>query len=474
MDTELWFKIFENKGTVTSYILLMILLSCMMFSKIETDRQNIRIKIAIIYILSYILVFFNVADIKAILIILFIITFVILEFVFIDDFKRKIMKKRKYFILDYIYQIIFEYKILYLVISLLLLSVFLQNVIKFILVKLFICNFAILKIPIIKNCYSLLLPTIPTLILLIIQNMSLLKNCYMIIMPLISILFLINGIIKIINNEFETKTFEEIFKDMEGLKPFAGFGRNAKLIDCCNILTFKEDRSFFYREESYNWLSISFIKYRLNRMYISCKKYHIKKENIITKQINKIITFIYFIGRISYISIKYFKKILIIFRDMIKKRKKITNYLRGYSTIEMQLIRTLAVKDGYTTHTYQRKIYEFVYSTIFFDSLKNYYRYHEYNNLYEFKYYIIYLYIMIAPIRINGKNYDNIRKLYNKEELNKITIEEFYIWTFGLSHGSIGPYLLESILLEAFNIDRKKLSNLICKFMEETEKEKIL
>lgn len=449
MDSDLWLKIFESNGTITSYVLLIILLSCMMFTKIEIDSQNIRIKISIMYILSYLLVFFNVADIKAILIILFIITFVFLEFVFIDDFKRKIMKKRTYFILDYIYQIIFEYKVGYLLISFLLISSSLKHFIRFILTKLHIFYFITKYIPI-------------------------LKTCYIVLVPLISILLLIKAIIQIINNEFETKTFEEIFKDMEGLKPFAGFGRNAKLIDCCNILTFKEDRSFFYREESYNWLSISFIKYRLKRMYISCKKYHIKKENIITKQINKIITFIYFIGRISYISIKYFKKLLIIFRDMIKKRKKITNYLRGYSTIEMQLIRTLAVKDGYTTHTYQRKIYEFAYSTIFFDSLKNYYRYHEYNNLYEFKYYIIYLYIMIAPIRINGKNYDNIRKLYNKEELNKITIEEFYIWTFGLSYGYIGPYLLESILLEAFNIDRKKLSNLICKFMEETEKEKIL
>lgn len=449
MDSDLWLKIFESNGTITSYILLMILLSCMMFTKIEIDRQNIRIKIAIMYILSYLLVFFNVADIKAILIILFIISFVFLEFVFIDDFKRKIMKKRTYFILDYIYQIIFEYKVGYLLISFLLISSLLKCFIRFILTKLHI-------------------------FCLITEYIPILKTCYIALVPLISILLLIKTIIQIINNEFETKSFEEIFNDIEKIKPFSGFGRNAKLIDCCNILTFKEDRSFFYREESYNWLSISFIKYRLNRMYISCKKYHIKKENIITKQINKIITFIYFIGRISYISIKYFKKLLIIFRDMIKKRKKITNYLRGYSTIEMQLIRTLAVKDGYTTHTYQRKIYEFIYSTIFFDSLKNYYRYHEYNNLYEFKYYIIYLYIMIAPIRINGKNYDNIRKLYNKEELNKITIEEFYIWTFGLSYGFIGPYLLESILLEAFNIDRKKLSNLICKFMEETEKEKIL
>ena len=107
MDSDLWLKIFESNGTITSYILLMILLSCMMFTKIEIDRQNIRIKIAIMYILSYLLVFFNVADIKAILIILFIISFVFLEFVFIDDFKRKIMKKRTYFILDYIYQIIF-------------------------------------------------------------------------------------------------------------------------------------------------------------------------------------------------------------------------------------------------------------------------------------------------------------------------------------------------------------------------------
>lgn len=449
MDSELWLKIFESNGTVTSYVLLIILLSCMMFTKIEIDRQNIRIKIAITYILLYLLVFFNAADIKTILIILFIISFVFLEFVFIDDFKRKIMKKRIYFILDYIYQIIFEYKVGYLVISLLLISSSLKCFIKFILIKLHIFFFIIEYIPILKICYT-------------------------IFVPLISILLLIKAIIQIINNEFETKTFEEIFNDIEKIKPFSGFGRNSTLIDYCEILTFKEDKSYFYRKESYNWISLSFIKYRLERMYNSCMKYHFKGNNPIIKGVNKIITFFYYLIRMTHILIKYSKRIIKILYNAFINRKKITNYMRGYSTIEMQLIRTLAVKDGYTTHTYQRKIYEFIYSTVFFDSLKSYYNYHEYNNLHEFKYYVIYLYIMIAPVRINGTQYNNIKELYNKKQLNDITIEEFYIWTFGLSYGWIGPYLLESILIEAFKIDRKKLSNLINKFTEETEKKKIL
>ena len=449
MDSELWLKIFESNGTITSYVLLIILLSCMMFTKIEIDRQNIRIKISIMYILLYILVFFNVADIKAILIILFIITFVFLEFVFIDDFKRKIMKKRTYFILDYIYQIIFEYKVGYLLISFLLISSLLKCSIRFILTKLHIFYY-------------------------IAEHISILKTCYRVTVPLVSSLLLIKAIIQIINNEFETKSFEEIFIDMNKIKPFSGFGRNSTLIDYCNILTYKEDRSYFYRKESYNWISLSFIKYRLERMYNSCMKYHIKGKNLIIKGVNKIITFFYYLIRITHISIKYSKRIIKILYNAFANRKKITNYMRGYSTIEMQLIRTLAVKDGYTTHTYQRKIYEFIYSTIFFDSLKKYYDYHEYNNLYEFKYYIIYLYIMIAPVRINGIQYKNIKELYNKKQLNDITIEEFYIWTFGLSYGWIGPYLLESVLIEAFKIDRKKLSNLINKFAEEAEKNKIL
>lgn len=444
MDSELWLKIFEGNGTITSYILFVFLLSFIMFAKIETDKQNIQIKIAIIYILSYLLVFFNTADIKSILIILIISSFIFLEFVFIDNFKRKIMKKRLYFVLDYIYQIVFEYKIAYVLISFLLISSIWKVLIKTVLIKLHLF------------CY-------------ITEHIPIIKSCYLVFIPALSIMFLTKGIIKIINNEFETKSFEEIFSDMKKIRHFSNFEKNSVLKEYCKILTYKEDKSFFYREESYNWISFSFIKYRLARMYYGSKKYHLKGKTFIIKKFNKVITIIYYLAKINYVVIKCLKKLFSIIFNVLKKRKKITAYIRGYSTIEMQLIRTIAVKDGYATHIYQRKIYEIIYSTIFFNSLKDYYKYHEYSNLQEYKYYIIYLYIMIAPVKINGIMYENISKLYGKNKLNDITIEEFYIWTLGLSHGWIGPYLLESIYIESFGINRKKLADLIEKFDKKKE-----
>ena len=433
MDSELWLKIFEGKGTIVSYGLLILLLSCIMFTKIETSRENMRIKIAILYILSYVLVLFNAVDIKVISLILTVMTFIFLEFVFIDDFKRKIMKKKKYFILDYIYQIIFEYKVLYLVISLFTISAFLKGFIMFILIKLHLISVEI-------------------------------KSFYPIITTFLSALILGNGIIKMLNNEFETLDFEKINNKIGEIKKFEGFSSNPKLREFSKLLTYKEDKSFFEREDAYNWLSISFIKYRLRRMYINCQKHHIKEKGRISKIVNKLITFFYYEMKFAHIIIHCFKRILKAAYNKFKNKKKLSDYLPGHSTIEMQLIRTLAVVDGYESHVYQRKLYEIIYSAIFFNSLKDYYKYNWYDNLREFKHYIIYLYIMVAPIRINGVDYSNIKELYKKKQLNNITMEEFYIWELGLSHIPIKPYILESIYIENFGIDRKKLLVLIKRF----------
>ena len=434
MDSELWLKIFEGKGTIVSYGLLILLLSCIMFTKIETSRENMRIKIAILYILSYVLVLFNAVDIKAMFLVLLIMLFVFLEFVLIDNFKRKFMKlKKKFLVLDYIYQIIFEYKILYFLLALFSVSSILKSIIMFVLIKL--------------NLISVWL-----------------KNCYPSITTIISLLILGNGIIKMLNNEFETIEFEKINEKIKNVKEFNGFSANPKLKDFSELLTYKEDKSFFERNESYNWFSVQFIKYRLRRMYISCKKHHIKEKGWITKAINKLITFFYYEMKFAHIIVYYAKRLLKAVYNKFKNKKKLSDYLPGHSTIEMQLLRTLAVVDGYDSHVYQRKFYEIIYSYIFFNSLKEYYEDNLYENMHEFKYYIIYIYIMVAPIKINGVFYDNIRELYKKQKLNSITMEEFYIWELGLSHVPIKPWLLESIYIDIFGIDRKKLSALIQKF----------
>ena len=433
---EMFIKLSEdNDFSIRKCILLFLFSACIMLAKLEIDNENIRIKTSILYVIFYLLILFKSFSVKYILIIFLIITFIFLEFVFSDSFKRKIIKNPFYFVLDYIYQIIFEYKVLYFFISLFLISDWLKNITKvfLILIKIY---------PKINNLYPL----------------------YSIIIYFLSILILGIGIIKMLNNEFKTLNFEEIKNKIEKIMPFAGFGTNAKLCDFANILSYKEDRSFFKRKNSYNWISLSFIFYRLKRMYINSTKYFAFENNSIGKIYNIIVTILYYIFKFIEFIYNIIKKTILITYNVIIKHKNIRRYMRGYSTIEMQLIRTIALEDGYINHIIQRKAYEIIYSKLFFSSLKKFYMYHRYSNTDDYKYYLIYLYIRVAPIKMNNIRYKNILDLYKKKTVNDITEEEFFIWTYGLSFSPINYDILKSKNIKMFNINKEKLKKLIEKF----------
>ena len=447
---DLFFKAFEkNNNLPQKYLIVFLLLSCVMLTKFEIDRENIRLKTCIMYIMLFIMAIFKIFSTTSILLILLIITFIFYEFVFADKFKRRTMRNPLHFILDYIYQILFEYKVLFFISSLFLLtSFFKKNLINI---------FKLLKI------YPFL-----------INNFNNLNKIYSTGILIIGIFILLIGITKIINNEFETSDFEEIFKKMEKIIPFAGFGPNQKLVDYANILTYKEDKSFFIRKNSYNWISISFILYRLKRLYINSKNFFLFDNTFIGNIFNRFITITYYMLKILEFILKTIRRLMQIIYNVLIKRKNLKEYLRGYSTIEMQLIRTLSVKSGYMRQYIQRKAYEFIYSKIFFECLKKNYRYYIYDNLEYYKYYLIYIYMRIAPVKINNIMYENILELYNKKRINDITPEEFFIWTYGLSFNEINYDMLHSKSINTFNINTTKLKKLIQKYMDKSKKEEIL
>lgn len=104
------------------------------------------------------------------------------------------------------------------------------------------------------------------------------------------------------------------------------------------ILTEIEDKLYFKRKNSYNFLSLEFAKYRILRFRTYIKHYHGKEK----------------IKRVMYAAEHY---------------AAITKHVRGYSTIEMQLIRNIGLPTGYNC-VVRRKVFEFVYTKIFFCSLK--------------------------------------------------------------------------------------------------------
>lgn len=444
--SELFIKMFEKDVDLPKkYILIFLLLSCIMFTKIEIDKENIRIKTCIIYVILFILLIFGIFSTIGIYIILAVITFVFYEIIFSDKFKKKTMRNPFHYLFDYMYQMIFEYKVIYFLISVFLFTVYCKKLIKNTLI--------FLKI------YPLL-----------ISNLNITQDTYRYGVLIISSIILFIGIVKILNNDFKTLNFEEIKDKMEKLKPYYQFCSDKKLYEFGSMLIDKEDKSFFARRKSYNWISVSFIWYKLKKIYRSSKELFPFKNNLLGKIFSNFTTILYYIFKILELIARVICKIIKLIYIITFKRKKIKESLRGYSTIEMQLIRTLAVESGYITKYTQRKAYEFVYSRIFFNCLRKNYEYYRYDNLDDFKYYLMYIYILVAPIKINGVMYKNILELYKKDKIEDITNEEFLIWTYGLSFSKIDEKILESDSINCFSIDKDKLKKLIEKYKTQEKK----
>lgn len=227
------------------------------------------------------------------------------------------------------------------------------------------------------------------------------KYKYILLMMAAVLIFLL--IQYIVSKKFEIKSVDKIYNYFE--KYPINFMPSSIQEEKFTILSNIEDKSFFERKNTYNIFSLEFLKYKLEQ---SLGKKAKKKDQII------------------------------LLKSYIKKSKNI----RGYSTIEMQLLRTIALESGYTC-VIRRKIFEFFYSKIIFSSLKQYYRAHQVVNWWDFKKYIIWLYYQCVPINVNGKQYDSIKSFINIKSVENWPLEKMFVAILALSGKCVNEKTLE-------------------------------
>lgn len=401
---EMYSKYFSyNINTI--YFWTIISMIILFVSKLNISYDKLKEKILISYLFFLSLKFFNLVSTKFILGFSLILYFIFIELIYKDEGERILIRKVKYYILDFIYKIIFKYCYIGFLLSLFIISSF--------------------NITSVQNY------------LVNISNI----NYYLGILSLIVYLFTLNYVL---SNRFKTISLWELKNKMNSIKEFNQFYHDYRLEDFSKMLLFYEDRSYFSRTNSFNLFSFSFIKYKFNRVR-SNRKSILYSIVFIGGFLKDIVTCIVIVWKIIELFLKtLFRVIKSIFKfiskgDMISSIRSIS---RGYSTIEMQLIRTLALEDGYSC-TIQRKFYEIIYSNLFFKSLKQYYMDYNYVNIDEYKYYLLYLYIVSAPTFINNKRYNNIFELFKeRDNVLEITNEEFFIFCLGLANRKISSDLI--------------------------------
>lgn len=373
------------------------------------DTFDKKQKIIILYVLTYILKLFNIMDLKVMLIALNIVSFLYIGFLSKDDLKNNILCNPLDKIKDYLYKCTFEYSAIYFLLSIILISNSIQN-----------------YIPLLKNI-----------------NISI--DLLEIKINVISLILLGYALNNVTSQKYETNSFQEIKNKMDKVAIWTNL--DIKNIDNekLEMLIDIEDKSYFIRERSYNFISIEFLKYRLCRKKVGKINLKVKPNRVKEILLQEI----------------HIKSIL----------KKVKRYIRGYSTIEMQIIRTLGVKYGYSKHIICRKIYELLYSKMFFKNLRKYMNksYLNTEGCASFKQYLLIIYIGIAPIKINKKRYSNMLKVWNKTSVKDISKEQFFISILGLSNRKISNEIIHNYygIVEKYQLSKKELKRLIEKINKE-------
>ena len=384
---------------------------------------------------------------------LFIILFLYEEYLNDDIIKVSYIAKIWYKLLDFFYMYIFQYKILYIVIAHFCNSKFFYDSLK---IK--------------TNIYF-------------IENLELKNMCI-----ITSVFILILGIHKMFNNLVEIKTFSQIDQKFREypyyLLPLRNKEKRDILFKKLELVAEIEDYTFFKRKRSYSFCSFEFVMEVMKRKRIKNRNFYVEEKSWFRKIYERVISTVSFNNIKLFIKSKhktktikkYVKKLGNKILNLINKKiaqikKNIKRYFRGYSTIEMQLIRILSYKKGLIMgkpHNLkemrvivERKIYEVVYATIFFYGLKIYLGINKDRDF--FRYYIVYIYLHTVQTNLNGNVYAPLDKMFEGIDVIEWPSEVLFIIILGLNSLAITEERVnnyENIILK-YGLDRDKISQLI-------------
>ena len=391
-------------------------------------EESISSNIILVYIIMALVNVFNIIDFNKSTLIILLICFIDIEIININS--ETLIVKTLYKIYDFIFEMINKYKFLY---------IYLLN---------FILNMIINKL----------------------EPKSLIKA---IIYFAYCIVF-IRIISKIYRNEFKIKEFSKIERFFLYYENGFKYGEVANMcnVEKYNMLIDIEDKTFIYRKKSHRSLSIETLMCKIDKK----QKYDEVIDNLQKMKI------FYCIKNLKSI-IKYSYRIInVIYKAIIYKNGVNRFIKRGYSTIEMQWIRNAGIEVGYDK-VYRRKLFELIYSNIFYKSLKEKRRYNTYpeynynNSDYIFKMLIVYVYLQTVPTFIYKKSgrtkLDNIYEYYRlvrkkpienkKNIIDDLSREEMFIFIMGLSGKKINENLFElySSYIKKYKINKRKVIEIL-------------
>lgn len=165
-----------------------------------------------------------------------------------------------------------------------------------------------------------------------------------------------------LQQRYVVNSFNEMYR-VFAKYPLNEFAEDEKIKETSTILVSLEDRLYYERKGYTNF------SFRVANTIISER-----------------------VPRIGSHKLTYIKNKIVVMIKLVRNViKNIITYDRGYSTIQMQLVRSLGLQTGYNC-VVRRKVYEIMYSRIFLDGLIKYFETHNYDGRQNLKQYLVYIY----------------------------------------------------------------------------------
>lgn len=235
------------------------------------------------------------------------------------------------------------------------------------------------------------------------------------------------SIIRVLQQKFIIASFTKMHSVFAAF-PINNVDFNSKLSEACKILVAIEDRYYFERSQYTNFTFSFFLKkLRKRGLFKSIRLGKDFVENI-------------FMGT------------------------------RGYSTIPMQLIRSIGLEAGYTC-TIRRKVFECIYSKMFFDGFKKYLNQMVVSKRDYLKTYYLYIYFHAVKTRLGDANFSKFLNAFdmqhenkNKKDIYECSNEGIFIACMGLSHRAtqINPDNIDFYLKDIpVSIDREEVLHML-------------
>ena len=254
-----------------------------------------------------------------------------------------------------------------------------------------------------------------------------------VVFKILSFLFMVWTLTATLQQKYVIHTFGEMYKIFTWF-PINKIEFNEKLDEACSILVSIEDKIYFERK-SYSFFSLKYIL-------------RILKNKISDQRGNK--------------------KIVCVFSTGNRFIRNIFDEARGYSTIPMQLVRSLGIKRGYN-YKYRRKMFEILYSRMFFKGIERMLNEDQVAQRQYFKKYLLYIYFHKVNTFLGDATFSKFLNAFdmkynkkNDKDIYDCTNEGIFIACMGLSKRA-NCITKENINYYLQSIDNVELdSDIIC------------